>query len=69
MTHFHLRIYDISINCCYGEDHACFNNVVSELQNYSIGGILSAGKKCEIRAHGSNNVIFDLGLTKSAEKI
>ena len=69
MTHFHLRIYDIWINCCYGEDDACFNNVVSEFQNYSIGGILSLGKKCEIRAHGSNNVIFDLGLTKSAGKI
>ena len=69
MTHFHLRIYDIWINCCYGEDDACFNNVVSEFQNYSIGEILSVGKKCEIRAHGSNNVIFDLGLTKSAGKI
>ena len=58
MTHFFLGIYDIWINCCYGEDDACFNTVVSEFQNYSIGRILSAGKKCEIRTHG----LFNLGL-------
>ena len=69
MTYFHLGIYDIWINCRYGEDDACFNNVASEFQNYSIGGILLAGKKCEIRAHGLNNVLFDLGLTKSDGRI